>query len=164
MCLVLLTRRRPFVVQLLSCVWLFPVLHHLWEFGQTHVHLVSDAIQQSHPLLKLPPAFYLSQHHGLFQWVGSFHQVAKVLEIQLQQHTSNEYLGLICFRIDWFVVRSKGLFKSLLQHHILKTSVLWYSVIFMLQLLNLYRTTGKTIVLTIWTFVGQGQQEYGETC
>ena len=61
-----------------------PVLHHLPEFAQTHVHWVSDTIQPSHPLSSpSPPALSLSQHQGLFQWVGSSHQVAKVLELQL---------------------------------------------------------------------------------
>ena len=52
----------------------FPVLHHLLEFAQTHVHWVSDAIQPSHPLLSPSPAFNLSQHQGLFQWVSSSHR------------------------------------------------------------------------------------------
>ena len=61
-----------------------PVHHQLPEFTQTHVHWVSDAIQPSHPLSSLsPPAFNLSQHQGLFQWVSSLHEVAKVLEFQL---------------------------------------------------------------------------------
>ena len=63
----------------------FPVLHCLLEFAQTHVHWVSDAVQPSHPLLPpSPPAFSLSQHQGLFQWVSSSNQVAKGLELQLQ--------------------------------------------------------------------------------
>ena len=63
----------------------FPVLYYLHEFVQTHVHWVSDAIQPSHPLFpSSPPAFSLSQHQGLFQWINSLHQVAKVLELQLQ--------------------------------------------------------------------------------
>ena len=63
----------------------FPVLHHLLEFAQTHVHWVSDAIQPAHPLPPATlPALNLSQHQGLFQWVSSSHQVAKVLEIQHQ--------------------------------------------------------------------------------
>ena len=62
-----------------------PVHHQLLEFTKTHVHWDSDAIQPSHPLLfPSPPAFNLSQHQGLFQWVSSLHQVAKVLEFQLQ--------------------------------------------------------------------------------
>ena len=80
------------VVQWPSCVRLFatpmdcstlgfPVLHYLPEFAQTHVHWVGDGIQPSHSLLSpSPPAFNLSQHQGLFQWVSSLHQVAKVLE------------------------------------------------------------------------------------
>ena len=68
----------------------FPVHHQLLEFTQTQVHWVGDAIQPSHPLLSpSPPAFNLSQHQGLFKWVGSLYQVAKVLELQLQlQHQS----------------------------------------------------------------------------
>ena len=63
----------------------FPVLHYLPEFAQTHVHQVIDVIQPSHPLSSPSlPAFYLSKHQGLFQRVGSSHQVAKVLELQLQ--------------------------------------------------------------------------------
>ena len=70
----------------------FPVLHHLPEFAQTHVHQVSDAIQPSHPLSSpSPPAFNLSQHQGLFQWVSSLHQVAKVLKFQLQ-HQSFQWI------------------------------------------------------------------------
>ena len=65
-----------------------PVHHKLPEFPQTHVHWVSDVIQPSHPLSSpSPPAFNLSQHQGLFQWVSSSHQVAKVLEFQLQDQS-----------------------------------------------------------------------------
>ena len=64
-----------------------PVHHQLPEFTQTHVHRVSDAIQPSHPLSSLsPPAPNPSQHQSLFQWVNSSHEVAKVLEFQLQHH------------------------------------------------------------------------------
>ena len=61
-----------------------PVHHQLLESTQTHAHRVSDAIQPSHPLSSPSPALNLSQHQGLFQWVSSSHQVAKVLEFQLQ--------------------------------------------------------------------------------
>ena len=65
-----------------------PVHHQLLQFTQTHVHRVGDAIQPSHPLLSpSPPTFNLSQHHGLFQWVNSSHEVAKVLEFQLQHQS-----------------------------------------------------------------------------
>ena len=65
-----------------------PVHHQLPESTQTHVHWVGDAIQPSHPLSSpSPPALNLSQHQGLFQWVNSSHQVAKVLEFQLQHQS-----------------------------------------------------------------------------
>ena len=65
-----------------------PVHHQLPEFTQTHVHWVSDAIQPSHPLSSpSPPAPSPSQHQSLFQWVNSSHEVAKVLEFQLQHHS-----------------------------------------------------------------------------
>ena len=74
-----------------------PVLHHLLEFAQIHVHWAGDAIQPSHPLSSpSPPAFNLSQYQGLFQWVGSLHQMTKVLELQLQ-HQSLQWI----FRIDF---------------------------------------------------------------
>ena len=69
----------------------FPVLHYLLEFSQTHVYWVSDAIQSSHPLSPRSPTLSLSQHQGLFQWVSSSHQVAKVLEFQLQ-HQSFQWI------------------------------------------------------------------------
>ena len=65
-----------------------PVHHQLPEFTQTHVHWVGDAIQSSHPLSRpSPPTLNLSQHQGLFRWVTSSHQVAKILEFQLQHHS-----------------------------------------------------------------------------
>ena len=79
----------------------FPDHHRLLELAHTHVHQVSDAIHPSHPLSSpWPPAFNLSQHQGLFPWVSSLHQVAKILEFQLQISPLNEYSGLISFRID----------------------------------------------------------------
>ena len=111
---------------------LCPSLHHLLEFAQTHVHWVNDAIQPSHPLSPSSPARNLSQRQGLFQWVDSSQQVAKVLELQLQHQSSNEYSRLISFRIDWFdYLAVQGTLKSLPQHHSLKTSILWCSVFFM---------------------------------
>ena len=66
----------------------FPVLHQLLELAQTHVHWVGDAIQPSYPLSSpSPPVFSLSQHQGLFQWVSSLHQVAKVSEFQFQHQS-----------------------------------------------------------------------------
>ena len=133
-----------------------PVLHYLPEFTQTHVHWVGDAIQPSHPLSSPFPAFYLSQHQGLFQWIDSSHQVAKVLEFSFSISPSNEYSGLIFFRIDWFdLLAVHGTLKSLLQHHSLKASVPWCSAFFMIQLSHPYMTTGKTIAFTRRTFVSK---------
>ena len=132
-----------------------PVYHQLPAFTQTHVHN-GDAIQPSHPLSSpSPPAFNLSQHQGLFQWVSCSHQVARVSEFQLQHQSSNEYSGLISFRIDWFDLSAQGTLKSLLQHHSSKASILQCSAFFIVQLSHPYRTTGKTIALTRWAFVGK---------
>ena len=88
-----------------------PIHHQLPELTQIHVHQVSEAIQPSRPLLSpSSPAFNLSQHQGLFQWVSSSHQVAKVLGFSLSITPSNEYSGLIAFRMDgWISLMSKGL-------------------------------------------------------
>ena len=82
----------------------FPVLHYLQEFAQTHVHWVDDAIKPSHPLSSpSPPTLNLSQHQSLFQRLSSSHRVVKVLELfSFTISPSNEYPGLISFRIDWF--------------------------------------------------------------
>ena len=126
-------------------------------FTQAHVHWVRGAIQPSHPLSSpSPPAFSLSQNLGLFQLVSSSNQVAKVLEFQLQYQSSNEYSGLISFRIDWLdLLGVQGTLKSLLQHHRSKASILRHSAFFTVQLSNPHTTTGKTIALTRWTFVGK---------
>ena len=104
----------------------FPVRHQLLEPTQTHVHRVGDAIHPFNPLLSpSPPTFNLSQYQGLFKWVSSLHQVAKVLEFHLQ-HQSFQFSGLISFRIDWFDLPAvQGSLKSLLQHYASKASILW---------------------------------------
>ena len=97
---------------------------------------------QSFPAWHFPP---VSQLFTLY-WIFSF-----------SISPSNEYSGLISFRIDWFDLLSvQETLKSLLQHHSLKASYLWHSAFFMVQLLQLYMTTWKTITLTIWTFVSKG--------
>ena len=81
----------------------FPVHHQLLELAQTHVLWVGDAIQPSHPLSSpYPLSFNLSQHQGVFQWVSSLHQVAKVLEFQLQ-HQSFQWIFRTDFLSDWLV-------------------------------------------------------------
>ena len=127
------------------------------EFTQTHVHWVSDAIQPSHPLSSPSlPALNFSQHQGLFKWVRSSHQMAKVLEFQVNISPSNERPGLISFRMDKLdLLAVQGTLKSLLQHYSSKASILQHSAFFMVQLSHPYMTTGKTIALTRWTFVGK---------
>ena len=134
----------------------FPVHHQLPELAQTHVHRVGDAIQPSYPLSSpFPSAFSLSQHHSLFQWVSSSHQVAKVLELLFSISPSKEYSGLISFRMDWLnLLAVQGTYKNLLQHHSSKASILQHSAFFIVQLSHPYMTTGKTIAFTRWTFVG----------
>ena len=95
-------------VQLFATPW--PTAHQAslsitnsLEFTQTHVHWVSDAIQPSHPLLSpSPPTFSLSQYQGLFQWVSSSHQVAKVVEFQLQHQSFQMNIQ------DWFLLGWTG--------------------------------------------------------
>ena len=124
-----------------------PVHHQLLEFTQAHDHWVGDAIQPFHPLSSpSPPAFNLSQPWGLFKWVSSLQKMAKVLELSFSISPSNEYSGLISFRMDWLdLLAVQGTLKSLFSN----------SVIFIIQLSHPYLATGKTIALTRWTFVGK---------
>ena len=136
----------------------FPVHHQLLQLAQTHVHQVGDAVQPSHPLSSpSPPAFKLSQQQGLFNWVSSLHQVAKVLGVfSFIISPSNEYSGQISFSMDWLhLLAVQGTLKSLLQYHSSKASILCHSAFFIVQLSNPYVTTGKTIALTRWIFVGK---------
>ena len=138
-----------------------PVQNQLPEPTQTHVHWVGDAIQPSRPLSSpSPSALNLSHHQGLFKWVSSSHQVAKLLEFQLQHQTfqwtpRRSPKGLI-FRMDWLdLFAVQGTIKNLLQHHNLKATILWRSAFFMVELSHPYMTTEKTIPLTRQTFVGK---------
>ena len=101
-----------------------------------------------HPLLLLP---YLSQDQGLFQWNSSSHEVAKVLEFQLQ----HQYFQWIFSWIWLDLLAVQGTLKSLLQHYSSKASILRRSAFFIVQLSHPYMTTGKTIALTRRTFVGK---------
>ena len=148
--------------QLLSRVWFcnpmdcsmpgFPVPHHLPESAQTHVHWIvmpSNHLIFYCPLLPLPSIFP-SVFQGLFQWICTLHQVSFSIS------SSNEYSGLIPFRIDWYdLLAVQGTLKSLLQHRSSKVSILWHSAFFMVQFSHSYMTTGKAIALIRWTFVGK---------
>ena len=131
-----------------------PVHHQLQELTQTQVHWVGEAIQPFHPLSSPSlPTFNLSQHQGLYKWVNSSHQVAS---FSFSISPSNEYSGLISFRMDWSdIVAVQGGVKGLLQHHSSKASILWHSAFFTVQLSHPYMTTGKPIALTRRTFVGK---------
>ena len=128
------------------------VYHQLPESTQTHVHWVSDAIQPSVvPFSSCPQSL---QHQGLFQWVSSSHQVAKVLEFQPQHHSFQWIPRTDLLRMDWLdPLAVQGTLKSFLQHHSSKASILQRSAFFTVQLSHPYMTTGKTIALTRWTFV-----------
>ena len=140
--------------------------HQLPEFTQTRIHWVSDAIQPSHPPLSLsPPAFNLSQHQGLFKWVSSLHQVARYWSFSFSISPSNEYSGLISFRMDLLdLLAVQETLKSLLQHPISKASILRHSALFIVQLSYSCMTMGKTISLTRWTFVGKVMSRFLICC
>ena len=133
-----------------------PVHHQLLEFTQSHVHWVCDAIQPSHLLSPfLLPSIFLSIRIFSDE-LALYIRWPKYWSFSLSISPSNEYSGLIPFRIDWFdILAVQGILKSLLQHHSLKASILWHSASFMIQLSHPYVTTGKTIALTRRTFVLQ---------
>ena len=132
----------------------FPIYHQLLELTQTRVHWVSDAIQPSHPLPSpSPPTFNLSQPQGLFKWVSSLIRWPKYQSFSFSISPSNQYSGLISFRINWFdLLAVQGTLKSLLQDPGSKAPFLRLSVV---TLSHPCMTTGKTKALTTWTFVGK---------
>ena len=135
----------------------FPVHHQLLEFTQTHVHWLDDAIQPSHLLssLLLPPSIFPSIRIFPNQSVPRI-RWPRYWSLSLNVSPSNEHSGLISFRMDWLdLLAVQGTHKSLLQHHSSKASILWHSAFFIVQLSHPYMTTGKTIALTRWTFVGK---------
>ena len=140
-----------------------PVNHQLPEFTQTHVHGVGDTIEPSHSLSSpSPPAPKPSQHQSLFQWVNSSHEVAKVLEFQLQHQSFQRTPRMISFIMDWLdLLAVSGTLKNLLQHHTSKASILGCLAFFTVQLSHPYMTTGKIIALTRWTFVGKVMTAFG---
>ena len=134
-----------------------PVLHHLLEPAQTHVHWVGDAIQSialCRPLLLLPSIFPSIR---VFSSELAFHiRWPKYWSLNVSISPSKKYSGLIFCRIDWFdFFAVQEILKSLRQHHSSKAPILWCSAVFMVQLSHTYMTTEKTIALTIWTFVGK---------
>ena len=122
-----------------------PVLHYLPKFAQTHVCSVGDAIQRSHPLspLLLLPSVFPSIR--VFSSESALHiRWPKFWSFSFSISPSNEYSGLISFRVDWFdLLAVQGTLKSLLQHHSTKASILQRLAFFMVQLSHPYMTTGK---------------------
>ena len=130
-------------------------------FPQIHVHDVGNAIQPSHPLSPHSPlALSLSQHQGgswlwefpvswLFAWGSQSIGASALVSVNIQGWFPLGLTGFI------YLLAVQGTFKSLLQHHNSKASILQWSTFFMVQLSHPYMTTGKTIALTICTFVGK---------
>ena len=120
----------------------------------------SNHLTHYHPLLLLPSIFLsirvFSNEPALYiTW-------PKYWSFSFSISSSNKYLGLISFRIDWSVLLAvQGTLKSLLQHHSSKAPILQCSAFFMVQLSHLYMTTGKTIALAIWTLEGNRQEGQG---
>ena len=133
------------------------VHHQLPEFTQTHVHQVGDAIQPSHPLSSpSPPAPSPSQHQSLSNESTLCIRWPEFWSFSFSISPSNEHLGLISFRRDWLdLLAVQETLKSLLQHHSSKASILWCLAFFTVQLSHPYMTTGKTVALTRWIFVGE---------
>ena len=135
----------------------FPVFHHLSELIQTHVHwvvMLSNHLVLCHPVLLLPSIF---PSIGIFFNESAVHiRWSKYWSFSFSISPSNEYLGLISFRIDCLdLLAIQGTLKNFLQHHNLKASVPWCSAFFMVQLSHPYMSTGKTIALTIRIFVSK---------
>ena len=129
-----------------------PVHHQLWEFFQTHIHPTISILCQ--PLLLLPSIFPSIR---VFSNESVLHtRWPKYWSFSFSISPSNEYSGLISFRMDWLdLLAVQGTLESLLQHHISKASILLCSAFFIGQLSHPYMTTGKTIALTRWNFVGK---------
>ena len=132
----------------------FTVFQSLLKFMSIELVRLSNHLILCHLLFLLPSIFprirvFSSESALYIRWPEDW-------SFSLSISPSNEYSGLISFRIDWFdLLVVQGTLKGLLQHHSLKASILWCSAFFVVQLSHLYMTTGKTIALTRWTFVGK---------
>ena len=134
-----------------------PVHHQLPEFTKTHVHQVGDATQPSHPLssvLLLPPTPRSIRVFSNESTLGM--RWPKYWTFSLSLSPSNKHPGLVSIRMDWLdILAVQGTLKSIPQYHSSKASVLQCSAFLLVQLSHPYMTTGKTIALTRWTFVGK---------
>ena len=122
--------------------------------NSTESVMPSNHVILCHPLLLLPSVFpgirvFFNESVLCIRW-------PKYWSFSFSISPSNECSGLISFRIDWFdLLAVQGTLKSLLQHHSSKALILWHSAFFIIQFSHPYMTTGKTIALTRWTFVGK---------
>ena len=152
-------------VQLLSCVWLFVTpwtaarqaslsITNSWSL----LKLMSiESVMPSNQLILCSPFLLLP---SIFPSIRVFSNESilhirwpKYWDFSFSISPSNEYSGLISFRMDWFDLAVQGILKSFLQHHSSKASILWCSALLIVQLSHPHMTTGKTIALTRWTFV-----------
>ena len=135
----------------------FPVHHNsqsLLKLMSIQLVIPSNHLILCHPLLLLPSIF--PSIRGFSNESALHIRWPKYWNFSFNISPFNEYSGLIFFRIDWFdLLAVQGTFKSLLQYHSSKASILWCSSFFTVQLSHPYMTTGKTIALTRWTFVGK---------
>ena len=129
-------------------------LPELFNFMSIELVMPSNCLTLCHPRL-LPPSIYSSIR--IFSNESVLHiRWPKYWSLSFTISPSNEYSGLISFRMDWLdLLAVQGNLKSLLQHHSSKALILWHSAFFIVQLWHPYTTTGKTIALTRWTFVGK---------
>ena len=135
----------------------FPVHHQLPEFTQSHVHRVGDGPTISSSVVPFSSCLQSFSASGSFQMSQFFPSGEQSIGVSASaMGPSNEYSGLISFRMDCLdLLAVQGILKNLLQHHSSKTSILWYSAFFIVQISHPYMTTGRTIALTRWTFVGK---------
>ena len=132
----------------------FLVHHQLPGLAQTHAHWTGDTISSS--VIPFSSCLQSFPASGSFQRSQLFASGSQSIGVSASASgASNEYSGLISFRIDWLDLAVQGILKSLLQHHSSKASILQHSAFFMVQLSHPYITTRKTIALTRWTFVGK---------
>ena len=156
-----MNHRIVFIVQLLSAIsglkapLPFTISWNLLKLVSIKSVMPSNHLILCHPLLLLPSIFssirvFSSESALCIMWPKYWNLSFSSL--------SSEYSGLIAFRIDWFdFLAVQGSFKSLLQHHNLKASILWLSAFFITQMSDPCMTAGKTIALTIWTLVGNAE-------
>ena len=134
----------------------FPVLYHLPELTQSHACWVSDAIQPSHPVVHVSSCLQSFPASGLSNESALHTRWSKYWSLSFRISTSNEYSGLISFRMDWFdVLAVQGTLKSLLQYHSSKAPILQCSALFMVQLSHPYMTAEKSTALTRQAFVSK---------